>query len=108
MENDSKISKFRLQLRKLSRRLRSSLASFFCEEKIRKILKSNRPLSPKNHELPDNLIVSLTSFDKRFETLPLTLECLLSQTIKPDRVILWISYSDKSDLTDDIKKLSPH
>jgi hypothetical protein len=30
------------------------------------------------------------------------LKCLLSQSIKPDRVLLWIAYDDKDHLTEDI------
>ncbi len=49
------------------------------------------------------LIISITSFSPRFSTLPLTLECLLSQTIKPDKVILWIGHQDKEKVTDEMK-----
>jgi hypothetical protein len=59
--------------------------------------KTGRP-----HKLPHQLIVSLTSYPVRFNTLPLTLKCLLTQTVKPDRLILWIAYSDKTLLTDKI------
>lgn len=57
------------------------------------------------HNLPAKLIISLTSYPKRFLTLPLTLKCLLSQTIKADRVILWIAHQDKDALTPDILDL---
>jgi hypothetical protein len=57
------------------------------------------------HGLPAPLIVSLTSYPARFPTLPLTLKCLLSQTVNPDRVILWIAHEDKDALTTEIHKL---
>jgi hypothetical protein len=44
------------------------------------------------------LIVSVTSYPKRFKTLALTIKCLLSQTIAPDAVILWIAHADKEAL----------
>lgn len=50
------------------------------------------------HGLPDDLIVSLTSYPQRFPTLHLTLRCLLSQTIVPDRVILWVTAEDAARL----------
>jgi hypothetical protein len=59
----------------------------------------------KPHNLPAQLIVSLTSYPARFETLPLTLKCLLSQTVAPDRLILWIAHQDKSALTKNILSL---
>jgi hypothetical protein len=37
------------------------------------------------------LIVSLTSFPKRFGTLALTLKSLLLQSLTPDRLILWVA-----------------
>lgn len=40
------------------------------------------------------LIVSLTSFPARIPTLHLCIETLLQQTIKPDRIILWLSKSE--------------
>lgn len=36
------------------------------------------------------IIVSLTSYPDRFEDLPLTLYSLLNQSLKPDRIILWL------------------
>ena len=44
--------------------------------------------------LPAGLIVSLTSYPPRFPTLALTLKCLLSQTIRADRTILWVAAKD--------------
>ena len=37
------------------------------------------------------IIVSLTSYPKRINTVWLTIETLLRQTIKPDKVILWLA-----------------
>jgi hypothetical protein len=48
--------------------------------------------------LPGELIVSLTSYPPRFRTLDLTLRCLLTQTVRPDRVILWIAQADMAKL----------
>ena len=59
----------------------------------------------KRHGLPSTLIVSLTSYPARFGTLHLTLKCLLSQSVAPDRVILWIAHSDRPYLTPAILKL---
>lgn len=51
----------------------------------------------KKHD--KKVIVSLTSYPKRFPTLYLTLESLLNQTEKPDEIILWISKEEGSDTT---------
>ena len=57
------------------------------------------------HNLPRPLIVSLTSYPPRFETLDLTLRCLLAQSIRADKTILWIAHQDRPALTDGIKAL---
>ena len=42
------------------------------------------------------IIISLTSFPERFDDLELALYSLLTQTVKPDRIILW--FTDEYDL----------
>ena len=54
-----------------------------------------RPLRPRPHGLPGPLIVSLTSYPPRFATLHRTLKGLLRQTVRPDRLILWIGERDE-------------
>ena len=50
---------------------------------------SNYPgTTDTKREVP--IIVSLTSYPDRFEDLPLTLYSLLNQSLKPDRIILWL------------------
>lgn len=64
--------------------------------------------SGRPHRLPADLIVSLTSHPKRFPTLHLTLRCLLSQTIAPDRIVLWIADQDAALLPQSVKDLKQH
>ena len=56
----------------------------------------------KSHGLSRRLIVSLTSFPDRFDTLMPTLQCLLFQTVRPDSVQLWIAYDDIASLPGNI------
>lgn len=42
------------------------------------------------------LIVSLTSIPARFKKLPICLESLLTQSLKPDRLILWLEVDPKT------------
>ncbi|OHV12002.1 hypothetical protein BH688_04855 [Kushneria phosphatilytica] len=67
------------------------------------ILLSNNPANKKSHDLPAPLIVSLTSYPKRFSTLPFTLQALLSQTIKADHIVLWIAHEDRECLDGNIR-----
>jgi hypothetical protein len=50
------------------------------------------------HGLPGPLVVSLTSHLRRFPTLHFSLKCLLSQSLAPDHVILWLREKDRSRL----------
>lgn len=59
----------------------------------------------ERHNLPSKLIVSVTSFPARYPTLPLTLKCLLTQSVQPDHVILWLSEKEASALTTEILDL---
>ena len=52
----------------------------------------------KKHNLRKKLIVSLTSYPKRFRTLPLVLNSISNQTVLPDKIILWIENKDKKKL----------
>lgn len=52
----------------------------------------------KNHYLKKKLLVSLTSYPKRFKTLPLVLNSIINQTVKPDKIVLWIENNDRKKL----------
>lgn len=66
------------------------------------------PAQQKPHGLPGELIVSLTSYPPRFPTLLPTLQCLLRQSVRPDRVILWIDKGATDKLPAEIKALTAH
>ncbi len=59
----------------------------------------------KSHELPEKLIISLTSYPPRFPSLALTIKCLLRQSVRPDKVILWIAEDDVLLLPQSVKAL---
>ena len=46
-------------------------------------------VTESKREVP--IIISLTSYEGRFRELPITLYSLLNQSLKPDRIILWLS-----------------
>jgi hypothetical protein len=60
---------------------------------------------PRPHGLAAPLLVSVTSYPRRFKTLALTVKCLLSQTIAPDAVLLWIAEGDREALPSDVLAL---
>lgn len=53
-------------------------------------------ITESKREVP--IIVSLTSYSERFTELPLTIYSLLNQSLKPDRIILWLD-QEMDDLT---------
>lgn len=54
------------------------------------------------HGLPGRLVVSLTSYPPRFGTLALTLKGLLTQSVRPDRIVLWLAHGDEATLPGDV------
>ena len=50
----------------------------------------------------DNIIVSLTSFGQRIDNVFLTIESLFQQTLKADKVILWLSVENFPNKEDDL------
>lgn len=57
------------------------------------------------HDLPGQLVVSLTSYSKRFPELHLTLKCLLTQRVAADKVILWVGEKDAPNIPKSVKQM---
>lgn len=55
----------------------------------------------------EKIIISLTSYPARFKTIVPTLKSLLNQTMKPDRIIVWLSCA-RQDLTEDMLALEQY
>jgi hypothetical protein len=62
----------------------------------------------RQHGLPTELIVSLTSYPPRFDVLGKTLRSLLDQYVRPDRTILWVGYDALAQLPADVRSLESH
>ena len=61
--------------------------------------KTNRKIRSKKRIIfKKNLIISLTSHQKRFKTLPLVLNSIVNQSFQADKIILWIEKKDKKKL----------
>lgn len=89
----------RRSIRRLFRRWRKRQVSARARQAALKQLK-RFPLhrDAPRHGLPGDLVVSLTSYPRRFPTLALTIKSLLDQTVKPDRVILWLGQGARGSL----------
>lgn len=63
------------------------------------------PLNAVPHDLPGELVVSLTSYPPRFPTLHLTLQSLLRQSVKADRTVLWIAQPEFASVPESVRTL---
>lgn len=54
------------------------------------------------------LIVSLTSYPARINTVHITINTLLNQTLTPDKVILWLAREQFNDIPDELKRLEQY
>jgi hypothetical protein len=57
------------------------------------------------HGLPHRLVVSLTSYPKRFDVLHLTIKSLLAQDMAADVVVLWVAHDDLRKLPQNVRAL---
>lgn len=64
-----------------------------------------RPAGGRPHGLGAPLILSLTSYPARFGTLLPTLRALTRQSVRPDRVILWLDPGDAAALPAEARAL---
>lgn len=60
------------------------------------------------HSLPHRLVVSLTSYPKRFDVLHLTIKSILAQDMAADVVVLWVAHGDMDQLPANIRRLERH
>ncbi len=72
--------------------------------KLKRIVLVSSNHSQKKHNLDKELIISLTSYAPRFKTLPLVLDSIQKQSIKADKIELWIEENDKNNLDTNLLK----
>jgi hypothetical protein len=51
-----------------------------------------------DREYDENIVISLTSFPARMDSIGLTIESLLRQSMKPNRIILWLTKEENPTL----------
>ncbi|GGZ65649.1 hypothetical protein [Paraglaciecola chathamensis] len=71
--------------------------------KVKVLLRSTNKST--KHQLPNKLVISLTSYKPRFSTLYPTILSLLQQKIAANEVLLWVSETDYELLPSEILKL---
>lgn len=93
------IKNFKVRFKWYFSRLLATFILFY----IKKSSKSRK--NPNKHKLPAKLVLSLTSYKPRFDTLYYTLKCLTRQSVLPDSIILWVSEKDYAHVPNEIMEL---
>ncbi|WP_166424021.1 hypothetical protein [Paraglaciecola sp. 20A4] len=79
---------------------------FLSEIYIRKVIFfSSYKVEAKLHQLPKDLIISLTSYKPRFATLFPTILSLIQQKVVPNLIILWVADEDFNYIPEEILNL---
>lgn len=102
------MSRLRGRLREVWRRLRG-LGARGRERRLARELRA-LPLAGlmrgDAHGLDAPLVLSLTSYPARFGVLELTLRALMAQTVRPDRMLLWLAEADVAALPGAVRELA--
>lgn len=76
--------------------------SFFNTLKLLSIPLSK--LNDKSNTVP--VIVSLTTIESRLNKVHITLRSVMNQSVKPEKIVLWITEADRNKIPETLKKLT--
>ena len=62
------------------------------------------PIARQNQTICNDVIVSLTTFPKRIDTTYYCICSLVNQTVKPEKIILWLASSEFPDMEESLPK----
>ena len=100
-----------LRIRLVLKILRESKKTFLSKQQ--QIIKNKfdnsqtEPSLNKSEIRKQKIIVSLTSFPPRYEALHKCLLSLLKQTVRPDKIIVWL-YKEEFSLTEEMEDLKKY
>ncbi|WP_416907200.1 MAG: hypothetical protein ACMVO5_09090 [Polymorphobacter sp.] len=94
--------------RRLNRHRLHIAAQLRLRAAVRAVAGFPRVKSQQDHRLPAPLIITLTSYPPRFPMLANTIKSLLDQSMRADRLVLWITHEDMDALPDDVRALEQH
>jgi hypothetical protein len=92
-------------IRRKLKNLASLPYKYFGKQFVQRRWQRRSTLKPARHQLPAELIISLTSFPARYPILHHTLQSLLTQSVRPDKVVLWLYEEDRATLPDSVREL---
>ena len=98
--NQSLISKVKRKTMFLLRKVTSNLVLVYVEKRQCVYGLTNQT------DIKENITVSLTTFPARFDNLPICLKSILFQSVKPNRIIVWLDENvDENEITVEMRNL---
>ncbi|MCD5452220.1 glycosyltransferase [Lactobacillus delbrueckii] len=91
--------------KRVIRRLRAIRHKWKIKLEIKKLKKEMPEFGINLNKRQVPVIVSLTSYNRRFDTLDICIKSLLRQEVKPDKLILYLTEEDYQRLPENIKEL---
>ncbi len=73
--------------------------------RLNRLLQRPESVTPPDVPVRDDIVLSLTSWEKRLDVLPLALYCLVNQSVWPSRFEVWLTEDDLDRLPDDVRTL---
>lgn len=92
-------------IRRKLKNLASLPYKYFGKQFVQGRWKSRAKLQTVSHSLPGEVIITLTSFPARYPILHHTLQSLLTQSVRADKVVLWLYEEDLPSLPDTVRDL---
>ena len=110
----SRLQKRRVQLNKKTSKTLQRIIDYieaYYNLYIKRKWSSDNHLQLNKIKRDQKIIVSLTSYPKRIDTIWLTITSLFKQSMKPDLIVLWLAKSQfktLDDLPDSLKRLQKY
>ena len=100
--NYSFLDKIFIHLNNLLRKFRKFVLNKERQAVRNEFYNSNTQLDINHTPREKKIILSLTTFPPRFKFIPITLQSLLKQTVRPDKIIVWLG-NDSKEITEEMK-----
>lgn len=99
------MKKFRKLLKNIKRKVNKMDRDFKYNHAAKKITKKKLAYGLNKSRRDENVVVSLTSYGKRFDSVYLTIRSIFNQTYKADKVILYIASNDVARIPSKLEDL---
>lgn len=98
----------KIAIKKLLNFIRIRIASVVGSIYYKLLIKKNMQYGLNSVNREDKIIISMATYEKRFETITLCLKSLLFQTYKPDKILVWLDPGTLNKITQEMKELTKY